>query len=374
MDDGARTGTDADGGAELNEVAAELYALDRDEFTQARNERARSAGDRELAARIRKLRKPTVAAARVNRFAREHPDQVRQLRTLGDELRSAHAELDGDRIRELSQRRRALVGESAELEASGSGDGVSREVHDTLDAAVTDADAGEAVARGCLVSALQPGDAFAAGGLAADVDGGGTAAPVTHREGRSDDEVPNDDRAGGAERSRRKRSSGRREPADGSRSGGTDRSAQTGRQDREHRDKKQQRRERNRHGRLREQERQDSPEGQPEKERREQERREQERREEEQREQRERERRERERREERRREQRERRRQRNAELAEARTALGDAVTELREAEAAEAEARRRARAARKAFEAADRRVHEAEVALAEVTDAHPDQQ
>lgn len=334
MDDAAaRSGTGAGGDAALDDVAAELYGLDRDEFTQVRNERARSVGDRDLAARIRKLRKPTVAAARVNRFAREHPDRVRRLRTLGDELRSAHAALDGDRIRELSQRRRALVDEAAEVEASDSGDGVSREVHETFDAAVTDAGAGEAVACGRLVSALQPADVFAAGGFGADVDGAEAA------------------------------------PADARRPGDTDRRAQADRRDREHRGKKQQRRERERRERLRGQARQDSRDDDREKERREQERQERERQE---RERREEERRERERREERRREHRERRRQRNAELAEAREALGDAVTELREAEAAEAEARRRTSAARKAFDAADRRVHEAEVALADVTDERPD--
>ncbi|GAA1242555.1 hypothetical protein GCM10009676_29980 [Prauserella halophila] len=382
MDDAARTGTDADGDAALDAVAAELYALDRGEFTQARNERARSAADRDLAARIRKLRKPTVAAARVNRFARRHPDRVRELRSLGDELRSAHAEFDGDRIRELSQRRRELVGELSELEAAGVGGAVSPEVHDTFDAAVTDVDAGEAVARGCLVSALQPGDVFA-GGLSAPGSepgaggrGGAGPAPGDRRgDGQSENRTGESGQLGGGQ------PGGGRAAATAT-SGEAARRAQAERQDREHRGKKQQRRERNRRGQDRhEQERHEQErherdqlehesreQDRLEQEHRERERLEQERREQERLEQ------ERREREQRLREQRDRRRKRNAELAEARAARGDAVTELREAEAAEAEARRRTTAARKAFDTADRRVSEAEAALAEVTDPQPDPQ
>lgn len=143
--------------AAVDSVAAELYALDRDEFVRERDARARGAGDRDVAARIRKLRKPTVAASLVNRFVREHPDRVRELRELGDELRSAHRDLDGTRLRELSPRRRELVDELSTMAAPDASESVTGEVRNTLDAAVADPPTAETVARGQLTSALRPG-------------------------------------------------------------------------------------------------------------------------------------------------------------------------------------------------------------------------
>ncbi|WP_253857147.1 hypothetical protein [Prauserella alba] len=413
MDDGARIGTGADGDehaarerqspgdspreaaaaadAALRDVADELYALDRAEFTRTRDQRARSAGDRDLAARIRKLRKPTVAAARVNRFARRNPGRVGQLRGLGDELRAAHGELDGDRIRELSQRRSDLVRELSELEAADADLDVSREVHDTFDAAVTDAGAGEAVARGCLAATLQPGDVFAAGWPSPDVAGRGPRAAATARPHglRSEDLRPESHglESPGLE-SHSPESHGLESHRPVESSGDSARRAQAGMQDREHRDDQRQRRERNRRDRqrrepqpaedrIREQRAQheDGAQRRREQEPSDQERREKERereRRDQERKERDQERKEQERREQWLRERRELRRRRSAELAEARAAFGAVVTELREAEAAEAEARRRTIAARKAFDAADRRVSEAEAALAEVTEARAD--
>jgi hypothetical protein len=61
---------------ELRRVAADLYALDPSEFTAARDARAaetRQAGDRELAAAVKGLRRPSAAAAALNLLARERP-------------------------------------------------------------------------------------------------------------------------------------------------------------------------------------------------------------------------------------------------------------------------------------------------------------
>ena len=64
-----RMATDA-----LTAVADELYDLVPDEFTSARNARAKEAktDDRELADRITQLKKPSPAAWIVNRLVREH--------------------------------------------------------------------------------------------------------------------------------------------------------------------------------------------------------------------------------------------------------------------------------------------------------------
>lgn len=153
---------------DFESVADELYNADRDDFTALREQRAaeaREAGDKELATRIHRLRKPTSAAWLVNRLARHRPDEVAQLADLGEALRQAHSELAGDRLRTLSRQRHRLVRSLAE-QASEVGDvpvseSINAEITATLDAAVADADSARAVTEGRLTSALQPPDAFA---------------------------------------------------------------------------------------------------------------------------------------------------------------------------------------------------------------------
>lgn len=152
---------------DLDTVTDELYALPREEFTSARNERARQAradGDRELATRIDRLRKPSTAAWLANLLAREQPDEVSGLIELGDALRRAHSELDGEALRQLSGQRHelvaALAGQARQLgHAAGHqvSDSVSRELEDTFTAALGDPDAARALAAARLTTALQPG-------------------------------------------------------------------------------------------------------------------------------------------------------------------------------------------------------------------------
>ncbi|WP_206077930.1 hypothetical protein [Prauserella endophytica] len=153
---------------DFESVADELYELDRDEFTPARDRRAaeaRKAGDKDLATRIKGLRKPTSAAWLVNRLARSRPEDVAELAELGDALRRAHSELAGEDLRALSRRRHELVqtltDRAAKLGDDKPGESVVREVYDTLDAALTDPESARAVTEGRLTSALRPGDAFA---------------------------------------------------------------------------------------------------------------------------------------------------------------------------------------------------------------------
>ena len=56
--------------AQLDAIAAELYALPPEEFTEARNARAATA-DRALAASVKALRKPTASAWAVDLLARD---------------------------------------------------------------------------------------------------------------------------------------------------------------------------------------------------------------------------------------------------------------------------------------------------------------
>ena len=67
-----------------------LYGLELSEFTPARTElvkRLKTDGERERAAEVGKLRKPTVAAWVVNHVARDAPDDVAALLEKGEALR-----------------------------------------------------------------------------------------------------------------------------------------------------------------------------------------------------------------------------------------------------------------------------------------------
>ncbi|TWH21297.1 hypothetical protein [Prauserella rugosa] len=309
--------------AALDSVAAELYAVDRDEFVRERDARARATEDRDLAARIRKLCKPTAAAALVNRFVREQPDRVRELRDLGDALRQAHRDLDGVRIRELSPQRGRLVDELSTMVTDGASDTVAREVRETLDAAVADPDTAEEVARGQLVTALHPGTGIGDDDMAAWF----ASAPA---------------------------SGGTVDTESGSRAkerGKSDRKPEQRRDEKRQQQKRQPDEQRRQEQRLREE--QEQEEEQQEEERREEQKRAKEYREKQRREERQRQ------------QQREQQRRLRVRLDEARQRRNAAVTELREAEAAEAQARRRAADARKEFEAADREVSDVETELSE---------
>jgi hypothetical protein len=94
------------------DVVARLYSVPPDEFIAERDDAvgaARRAGDKELAARIGKLRKPTIAAWLVNLLSHQRPDRIGELLALGADLRDAQRELRGDALRQLSLRRRATI-------------------------------------------------------------------------------------------------------------------------------------------------------------------------------------------------------------------------------------------------------------------------
>ena len=154
---------DLDAAAGALDVAADaLYALPRDEFTPARDERvrdAKAAGDKSLAGQLGKLRRPTVAAWLVNNLARRRPAELAELAALGETMRAAHQQLDGPALRRLSEQRRELVtalgrsirelGGSAGEEVS---DAVGRELDGMFSTALADPAAARALASGRLSS------------------------------------------------------------------------------------------------------------------------------------------------------------------------------------------------------------------------------
>lgn len=151
----------------LASVAADLYAGDPADFVTARDEAAkaaRSGGDRELAASIRKLRRPSVGAWYVNVAARASLVALREWLALGVALREAQAAFDMARVRELGAGRAALENRvvrdlTAHLAALGvtASAPALEEVRGTLRAALADARAADAVSTGCLDRALSYG-------------------------------------------------------------------------------------------------------------------------------------------------------------------------------------------------------------------------
>ncbi|WP_336208953.1 hypothetical protein [Nonomuraea sp. LPB2021202275-12-8] len=140
-------------------MASRLYALPPSEFTAARTAEAgaaKQAGDAALAREIAGLRRPTVSAWAVNRVAREHPDELAELLSLGHELRDAWQAQDAEALAELTRRRAEVTGRLARLirEGGGLSAAAAAEVDQTLDAAVVDAGAAEEVRRGRLVKPL----------------------------------------------------------------------------------------------------------------------------------------------------------------------------------------------------------------------------
>ena len=146
------------------EVADELYALPPADFIAARDERARqarAAGQRDQAAEIRKLARPTASAWLVNQLAREAPDQLARLAEVGEALEEAQRTLAGDRLRDLSGQRRQIINDVlpqvaaiARTAGQAASAATLTEVRATLEAALADAGARAAVRSGRLTKAL----------------------------------------------------------------------------------------------------------------------------------------------------------------------------------------------------------------------------
>ncbi|MEU7600472.1 hypothetical protein [Streptomyces sp. NPDC041003] len=148
---------------DVESVAVELYERVPSEFTAARDEyaaRARKAGDRQLAAAIAALRKPTVAAWTAGLLARRRPEEAHSLIQLGEALRAAHRTLDAGQLRRLSHDQHVVIGElarTARTLAAEAGQTVSEpvlhEVEQILHAVLADADVAEQWMGGRLVKA-----------------------------------------------------------------------------------------------------------------------------------------------------------------------------------------------------------------------------
>jgi len=149
--------------------AAGLYAVPLSEFVQERDalaSRLRDAGQKDESAKIKSLRKPSVAVWALNQLARRQPDEVAELIRTGDRLRAAQEETlqggDTADLRTAASERNRLVTRLAEEAASilteaGSAPAPHLEkIKNSLLAAASEAAAGDLLGRGVLTKELAP--------------------------------------------------------------------------------------------------------------------------------------------------------------------------------------------------------------------------
>ena len=134
----------------VDEIIDGLYGLPLEEFTQARNEAAselRQAGRRAEAEQVKALRKPSAAAAALNRLVREHRREVEEFIGAAAVLRDAQVGGKGDLAAATRKERDAL---ERLVRAAGEA------VRQTLLAAAVDDDAARELLEGRLVRELEP--------------------------------------------------------------------------------------------------------------------------------------------------------------------------------------------------------------------------
>jgi len=145
---------------DVDALTDELYGAPPTDFVARRDElakRTREAGDRDLAAVIKALRRPTVGAWYLNGAARAGLGSLRELLGLGERLRSAQAGGDFASLRDLARRRGPLVADvvrdvTALLKEQGTAATPAglEEVRSTLAAALADPDVAGQVESGRL--------------------------------------------------------------------------------------------------------------------------------------------------------------------------------------------------------------------------------
>ncbi|WP_116946832.1 hypothetical protein [Jiangella endophytica] len=149
----------------LDDAADELYSLPPEEFVDARNalaKRLKGEGAGDVAARVKALRKPTVAAWLTNQLVRQHGDDIGALAELGERMRKAMSAMDGAALRELTTERKKQVGglvKAARKVAQDAGQKAGADLLEavaaSLDAAVADPRAAEVLRTAQLSHGLE---------------------------------------------------------------------------------------------------------------------------------------------------------------------------------------------------------------------------
>ena len=149
---------------DVDAVADQLYGLPLEQFTAARTafvKQARQAGERDAAASIQALGKPSASAGLVNQLVRHHREELAPLLALGAGLRAAMASLSGPELRTLGRQQHRLIAalvEQARSLAAATGATVSpdtaRGLEETLHAALADEQAADELMAGRLTETL----------------------------------------------------------------------------------------------------------------------------------------------------------------------------------------------------------------------------
>jgi hypothetical protein len=181
------TGRGKQAAVDLDGVVDELYGVDPAAFTARRDAlvaEARKEGDRDRAAAIKALRRPSAAAHAVNLVARRRDDQIDRLVELGQRLRQAQEARSGDELRALGRQRQQVVAglaHEARVESAAAGlnlsDAARREVEWTFEAALGDEAAAAAIRSRRLVRSLVRTGLDPVDLQGAVAGGGGAAAP-----------------------------------------------------------------------------------------------------------------------------------------------------------------------------------------------------
>jgi hypothetical protein len=196
-----------------DEVAIdELFALPLNEFTPARDRLAsdlRRAGDAEAAARVKKFRKPSLAAWAVNQLAHREGSEIARLMELRERIENA---TDAKEMREATEERRHLIAElvarSEHLLTDAGHSASSNTIHaitQTLHAG-EDEEERDALVRGRLTRELQPsgfggfGIAFDDGDVAEEAEDPKAEEKQRELEALVDEAEAADREAGAAER------------------------------------------------------------------------------------------------------------------------------------------------------------------------------
>jgi hypothetical protein len=185
---------------DLADIASDLYSQPLDEFTAARNQRAKDLHDKALAKEVRALRKPSASAWLLNMMSVHRGDQLREALKLGAAMREAQQQLDRRELKKLGTQRQQLISAlvkdgvalSEELGHPASS-AAALEVEQTLRAALADAGAAAAVSTGRLIRPLEASGWEAVdltGAVGGPFDAAGQGADTDADEGGNTDPEP----------------------------------------------------------------------------------------------------------------------------------------------------------------------------------------
>src|SRR4051812_27472256 len=165
----AGVAAETDTADEVERATDELYSLDPDAFTAARNVRAKEltrGGAKEAAAAVKALPKPAVTAWALNQVARREAETVQALLDAGQQLREAQEQAlagDASGLRDATREQQGRIADvldraSAVLRSGGRepNAGLVERLTATLRAASTDRAAGDLLRSGRLTADLSP--------------------------------------------------------------------------------------------------------------------------------------------------------------------------------------------------------------------------